>query len=474
MFKSLIAEARDTEWGQKFNYHSIENSAQFTQMVPVSAYEDLFPYIERLMQGEQNLLWGSEIRWFSKSSGTTNARSKFIPVSMEALEACHFRGGKDIMSLYVDNVVDTRVFTGKGLSIGGSLSVNEYDEGSFYGDISAVIMRNMPLWAQFLRAPDLSIALMDRWEEKIELMVQSTISENITSLLGVPTWTIVLLRRILEVSGKQHIHEVWPNLEVFVHGAVAFQPYKGLFRELTPSPSMHYMETYNASEGFFGIQDDLSRDDMLLMLDYGVYYEFVPLGQWNDPYPEVKTIGEVELGKNYAMLVSTNGGLWRYKIGDTIKFTSLYPHRIKITGRTRHFINAFGEEVIIENAEEALTKACRATHAEIANFTAAPRYIGSDGKGSHEWVIEFVKPPIDRETFITILDSELRSINSDYDAKRYKDMALQSPMVHFAQEGTFYKWMESKGKLGGQHKVPRLSNDREVLEEVLKILSTTH
>jgi hypothetical protein len=373
------------------------------------------------------------------------------------------------MALYADNVPDSRVFTGKGLSIGGSLAMNEMDEGSYYGDISAVVMRNLPLWAQFLRAPDLSIALMDKWEEKIDRMAEATIKENITSLLGVPTWTIVLLQRILQLTGKRHIHEVWPNLEVFVHGAVAFHPYKQLFAQLAPGQGMHYMETYNASEGFFGIQDDLSRDDMLLMLDYGVFYEFIPSEGWQETHPTTLTIGEVELYKNYAMLVSTNGGLWRYKIGDTVKFTSKYPHRIKITGRTKHFINAFGEEVIIENAEEALAEACRQTGAELRNFTAAPKYMDQGAKSAHEWIIEFEKEPKDHTLFVQLLDQALRAINSDYDAKRYKELALSLPIVHFAPKDTFHKWLKQKGKLGGQHKVPRLSNDREILEEILAL-----
>jgi hypothetical protein len=468
-FNSLIDFAKSTEWGEKYGYSSISTHDEYQSRVPVSTYEDLYPYFERLMKGEQNLLWSSEIRWFSKSSGTTNARSKFIPVSMEALDGCHFQGGKDIMSLYLSNVPETLVFKGKGLSIGGSLSVNEYDEGSFYGDISAVVMRNLPLWAQFLRAPHLSIALMDRWEEKIEKMAQATVNENITSILGVPTWTIVLIQRILELSGARHIHEVWPNLEVFVHGAVAFEPYRELFSHLAPSRKMHYMETYNASEGFFGLQDDLSRNDMLLMLDYGVYYEFIPAGHWDEQHPKTLNIGEVELGKNYAILISTNSGLWRYKIGDTVKFTSLYPHRIRITGRTKHFINAFGEELIIENAEHAITQACEQCGAEIVNFTAAPVYFGSGNKGAHEWAIEFERMPVDQAKFVKLLDEYLRKVNSDYDAKRYLDMALTEPLVHCVPKHTFHHWLKSKGKLGGQNKVPRLSNDRQVIEEVLSV-----
>ncbi|MDJ1467472.1 GH3 auxin-responsive promoter family protein [Cytophagaceae bacterium DM2B3-1] len=471
-FVNLINQARDTEWGQKYDYDSIHSIEDFQQRVPVSSYEDLYPYIERLMRGEQNLLWPSEITWFAKSSGTTNARSKFIPVSQEALEACHFKGGKDMMTIFVNNKPDTKVFMGKGLSIGGSYQTNERNPESFYGDVSAVIMKNLPIWAQFIRTPGLDIALMNEWEEKIERMAQVTMDENVTSILGVPTWTIVLIRRILELKGKKNILEVWPNLELFAHGAVAFDPYRDLFnKELVPSPSMSYLELYNASEGFFGIQDRLGTNDMLLMLDYGVFYEFIPLEEIENPYPKALTLSQVELNKNYAMVISTNAGLWRYLIGDTVKFTTVNPYRIRITGRVKHFINAFGEEVIIENAEAAITKASEATDALIRNFTAAPVYMTETGKGGHEWAIEFEKEPEDLEKFTKILDDTLRSINSDYDAKRYQDMALQMPIVHSLPSGTFYNWMKKRGKLGGQHKVPRLSNNREHIEEVLEMVN---
>ncbi|MCC9136688.1 GH3 auxin-responsive promoter family protein [Pontibacter silvestris] len=470
LFHNLIETAKNTEWGKAYGYKDISSVKNFQERVPVSTYEDLFPYIERVLKGEQNILWPSKVEWFAKSSGTTNARSKFIPVTPESLEDCHYKGGKDMLSIYVNNYPDTKLFSGKGLSIGGSHRPSEYNSKISCGDVSAVIMQNLPIWAEAMRTPPLKIALMDKWEEKIEKMVEVTVSENVTSFSGVPTWTYVLLKRILEVTGKSNVLEVWPNLELFTHGAVAFGPYRQLFREIIPSDRMNYLEVYNASEGFFGIQDQRdTEDEMLLMLDYGIYYEFIPVDQFEVEYPKTLTLDQVELGKNYALLISTNAGLWRYKIGDTIRFTSLSPFRIKISGRTKHFINAFGEEVIVENAEVAITKACNATGAIISNFTAAPIYIESGKRGGHEWLIEFEKEPDSLQRFTHVLDDTLREINSDYDAKRQNDIALQEPVVHAVPQGTFMKWLKQKGKLGGQNKIPRLSNTREYLEEIKKV-----
>jgi hypothetical protein len=467
-FQNLLNTARNTEWGKRYGFEEIKSWETFKERVPVSSYEEIFPEIERMMRGEQNILWPSKVTWFAKSSGTTNARSKFIPVSPESLEDCHYKGGKDLLSIYVNNYPETKLFTGKGLSIGGSFQVNEHNSNSFYGDVSAVIMQNLPFWAEYIRAPKLKTALMDKWEEKIERMVEETIHENITSLAGVPTWTYVLLNRIMEKTGKT-IPEIWPNLELFAHGAVAFGPYRELFKTLIPTDKMHYLELYNASEGFFGIQDQADSEDLLLMLDYGVFYEFIPAGHFDDENPITIPLSEVEIGKNYAMVISTNGGLWRYKIGDTVKFTSTNPYRIRISGRTKHFINAFGEEVIIENAEEALAEACRKTGATITNFTAAPIYIEGKNRGGHEWIIEFNQKPDVLSEFVLILDEKLRQINSDYDAKRYQDIALVAPKVHMAPSGLFIEWLRSKNKLGGQNKIPRLSNSREVLEELLTL-----
>ncbi|MFP4090229.1 MAG: GH3 auxin-responsive promoter family protein [Cyclobacteriaceae bacterium] len=469
---NLVHTAEDTVYGKKYGFSGIKNFRQFQQQLPVVSYELLFPYIERIMKGEQQVLWPSKIKWFAKSSGTTNAKSKFIPVSQEALDDCHFKGGKDMISIYVNNYPETRMFTGKNLAIGGSQQINQLDKNSdsYSGDVSAVIMKNLPFWAQLSRTPKLEIALMENWEEKIEKIARSTMDENITSMAGVPTWTVFLLQRIMEIKNAKNILEVWPNLELFIHGAVSFTPYRNLFKQLIPSDKMHYLETYNASEGFFGIQDQKNSDEMLLMLDYGIFYEFIPAEEFDSEYPKTLDLSEVEVGKNYAVVISTNAGLWRYKIGDTIKFTSLEPFRFKISGRTKHFLNAFGEELIIENAERGLSIACEKTGALIDDFTAAPRYIGDGQKGCHEWIIEFSKAPADLDRFTDELDQALRSINSDYDAKRTKDIAVTRPVIHQVEPGTFYRWMKKRGKLGGQNKVPRLSNQREFVEDILKMM----
>lgn len=472
LFKELIEKGRSTEWGKKYDFKSIKSLKDYQERVPLSTYDDIKPDIDRMMKGEQNILWPSKVEWFAKSSGTTSSRSKFVPVSEEALEDCHYKGGKDLISIYVNNYPDTKFFTGKALAIGGSHQINEFDAkgGSKYGDISAVILANLPFWAQMLRAPSLETALMGDWDKKIERMAEEVSKENITNISGIPTWTIVLIERILEITGAKNISEVWPNLEVFIHGAVAFTPYEQIFKKLIPSESMRYMEVYNATEGFFGIQDQRHNKEMLLMLDYGVYYEFIDMSEIESEHPRVRSLEEVEEGKNYAMVITSNAGLWRYNIGDTVKFTSTSPYRIKITGRTKHFINAFGEEVVIENAEKAIAEACRRTGAEIDNFTAAPKYFGDNSRGSHEWIIEFVKNPDDPERFKQVLDEQLREVNSDYDAKRYNDMVLQAPLLHHAPKGTFHLWMKKRGKLGGQNKVPRLSNTREHLDDILEML----
>ncbi len=468
MLMQLIKKAQATEWGKKYDYAKIRNFEDFRKKVPISTYESLFPYIQRMMKGEQNLIWSSRVTWFSKSSGTTNARSKFIPVPWESLRQTHFRGGKDMLALYIHNHPQTQFFRGRGLSIGGTFQANPENSSAYFGDISAVVVQNLPKWAQAIRTPSLKVAMIDDWEEKIKAMLEITPQQNVTSILGVPTWTIVLLQRILEKHQAQYIEEVWPNLEVFIHGAVSFTPYRALFQEL--APTIRFMETYNASEGFFGLQDDLNRDDMLLMLDYGIFYEFIPIAESESENPKTLTLEEVELGKNYVMLISTCGGLWRYKIGDTVKFTSKHPYRIKITGRTKHFINAFGEEVIIENAEAAITYACEQTQAVMSNYTAGPIYMEGNKQGGHEWIIEFEKTPEDLQRFTRLLDRRLQEVNSDYEAKRFQSIALEMPIVHQVSEGTFYNWMKKRGKLGGQHKVPRLSNSREYLDDILDLL----
>ncbi len=459
-FEQLISMAESTEWGRKYQYKSIDNLTQFKERVPIQNYDTLKPYIERMLKGEKNVLWPSEIRWFAKSSGTTNDRSKFIPVSEEALEECHFKGGKDVLTIYFNNQPNARMFTGKVLTLGGSHQVSQFNNDASFGDLSAVIMKNLPFWAEFHRTPQLDIALLDNFEEKIEKIAMATKDVNVTSIGGVPTWNLVLFKRILEITGKNNMLEVWPNLEMYFHGAVNFGPYREQFKTLIPSEDMYYLENYNASEGFFGIQDTKDPGDMLLMLDYGIFYEFLQLENLYQENPKTLTLDEVELDKNYALIISSNAGLWRYMIGDTIKFSSLSPYRIRVTGRTKHFINAFGEELIIDNAEQALAEACHQTGAVIREYTAAPVYFSGNECGAHEWIIEFERKPAEFERFVDLLDETLRRINSDYDAKRFKDMALRRPIVRRAPEGTFFNWMKEKGKLGGQHKVPGLANDR--------------
>ena len=471
----LLEAAKHTEFGKTHHFEKIKSYEDFAKRVPLFDYESFTPYLEKNIKGKQQVFWPSDIKWFAKSSGTTAGRSKYIPVSDESLEECHYKGGKDMVSLYVSNFPDTKVFTGKSLTVGGALEKDLLHPKGIAraGDVSAVIMHNLPIWAQFIRTPSLETALMSDWEAKIERMARETMDENVTSIAGVPTWTIVLLQRILEIKKASHILEVWPNLEVFFHGAVAFGPYRNLFKELIPSDKMRYMETYNASEGFFGMQDQPDSDELLLLLDYGIFYEFILTEDLEKENPRVISLEGVEVGKNYALLISTNGGLWRYKIGDTVKFTSVLPYRFRISGRTKHFINAFGEEVIVENAEAAISYACEQTGATLTNFTAAPIYFeDSQSKGAHEWVVEFKSLPSDLENFADILDQHLREINSDYDAKRHKNLALQRLQLHAAPVGLFESWLAKKGKLGGQHKVPRLSNSREFMDEILGMIET--
>jgi hypothetical protein len=465
----LLNRANHTTIGMELGFADIKTIDDFQRQVPLRSYDEIKHYVFRIMEGEQNLLWPSEIKWFAKSSGTTSDKSKFIPVSMESLEECHFRGGKDIIAIYTRNNPNSKILTGKGLTLGGSHKINSFSNQSYYGDLSAILIENLPFWAHFIRTPSQEIALMDEWEKKLELITKETIHDNVTSIAGVPSWNLVLINHILQYTGKKNLLEIWPNLELFTHGGVSFIPYREQFKKIIPSESMNYMEVYNASEGFFALQNNPLQDDMLLMLDYSVFYEFIPLTEIDSPVPKALTIADVKTGVNYALVITTNGGLWRYLIGDTIIFTSLFPHKIKISGRTKHFINAFGEEIIIDNAEKALKIACEKTNSTINEYTAAPVYMTHNTKGSHEWIIEFEKEPDDIEYFTKILDNALCSINSDYEAKRYKNITLEMPVIRKIDKGTFYKWLSNKGKLGGQNKVPRLSNDRKFVEEILNI-----
>jgi hypothetical protein len=468
VLQRLISRSRDTLWGRDHGYRSIDGYRKYCENVPLQTYEDMVPWVERLRAGEKNLLWPGEVKWFAKSSGTTSTKSKFIPITRESLEDTHYRGAKDCLVLYTSCNPSTKIFLGKGLTLGGSHQVNSFSNNSLFGDLSAILIENAPGYAELIRTPPARIALIEDFEEKMRMITETTAEMNITSISGVPSWYLVLIRHILKTTGKSDLHQVWPNLEIFFHGGVSFAPYREQYKKLLPDPKMHYMETYNASEGFFAIQDDLADSSMLLMLDYGIFYEFIPAGEAGDANPRTLTIGEVEKGVNYAVVISTDCGLWRYMIGDTVEFTSFFPHKIRITGRTRFFINAFGEEVIIDNAEKALEKACSGTNATIIEYTAGPVYMGDEGRGAHEWVIAFDRAPDDAGHFGVILDTTLKSLNSDYEAKRYKDLTLERPIVRIVPRGTFYKWFRERDKLGGQNKMPRLSNNREFVESVLK------
>lgn len=467
---SILNKARNTEYGKKYNFQNFKSLEDFQSNVPVVMYEDLFPYIERMMKGEKDVLWSGLISHFSKSSGTT-ARSKFLPVSKELLQGC-FKGGQDELSLYINNNKASKVLDGKSIFVGGSLEKINNNPEIFLGDISAILMQRLPAFGRFFRTPSLETATLSDYEIKLEKMAEETMYQDVRSLAGTPTWTIALIKKVIEKRGAKDILEVWPNLEIFFHGAVSFAPYRQVFKDLIKSPKMHYIEAYNASEGFFALQDEISlkEGEMWIPPDYGVFYEFIPMSEFNKENPKIYTLKDVKLDENYALVISTNAGLWRYLIGDTVKFTSLFPHRIIITGRTKHFINAFGEEVVVHNTDEAIKKTCLTTDSKILDYTVAPFFMDQEKGGGHEWIIEFEKEPSDRENFIDILDKNLREINSDYDAKRHKDIILKKPIVHFAPQNTFFNWLKNKGKLGGQNKVPRLSNDRKNVEEILEFL----
>lgn len=469
VLQDLVTSAQYTEFGRRYRFSELFNIKSFKDAVPVHEYDDLKPYIERMMQGEQNILWNTPVYWFAKSSGTTSDKSKFIPVSEESLEDCHFKAAKDVLTMYYQYNPESALLTGKGLVIGGSHNINPMNNEAQYGDLSAVLLQNTPFWGHWLRTPDLSIALMDEWESKIEKLAASTIHENVTSISGVPTWTLVLFKRILEITGKKTMAEVWPSLELYMHGGVSFTPYHQQFEQLI-GKSIHYLEMYNASEGFFAAQERPGDDGMLLFTDHGIFMEFMPVSEYGKKHPRTIGLADVETGRNYALVISTNGGLWRYLLGDTIQFTSVTPYRVKVSGRLKHYINAFGEEVIVDNTDKAIAEACRLTGAVVNDYTAAPVYFSANANGAHEWLIEFETPPGSLEQFGDVLDAALKRINSDYEAKRYKDIALRAPLLHALAPGSFNNWLRQKGKLGGQHKVPRLCNDRKYIEDILSVL----
>jgi len=469
----LINKAKNTEWGKRYKFNTIRDVEDFKTLLPIQNYEDVRPYVDRIRNGEQNVLWPSAITWFAKSSGTTEDKSKFIPVSSEALKSCHYRGGKDVLILYAKQYPKTKIFTSKTLTLGGSHEINNAKNNSRYGDLSAILIENMPYWADLIRTPPAKIALMGDFDKKLEHIAKISVNKHVVAFTGVPSWNMALMKYILNHTGKNNIHEVWPDMELFIHGGVCFEPYREQYQQLFPSPKMHYLQTYNASEGFFALQDDPNSNDMLLMLDYDVFYEFIPVEQLGKEYPDVLTIDQVEVNCNYALVITTNAGMKRYKIGDTIMFTSIDPHKIKITGRTKQFINAFGEELIVDNADKALQLACKATNAIVSEYTAGPVYMTGDNNGAHEWLIEFEKDPYDLSLFTFNLDKALCSLNSDYEAKRVKSITLGMPIVHPLPKGSFYNWMKRRGKLGGQYKVPRLSNNRKYIDEILKLVCVT-
>lgn len=466
VLQDLVTAGQYTAFGRQYEFSKLFNTRSFKQAIPIHEYEDIKPYIDRILSGEEHVLWNTPIHWFAKSSGTTSDRSKFIPVSQESLEDGHYKAAKDVLSLYYMHHPESDLLTGKGLVIGGSHTINSLHEEAHYGDLSAVLMQNTPFWGNWIRTPELKIALMDEWESKIEHLAASTLNENVTSVSGVPTWTLVLFQRILELTGKSTIKEVWPSLELYMHGGVSFHPYREQFKRLIGG-DIHYLEMYNASEGFFAAQDLADSDGMLLFLDHGIFYEFMPIEEYGKDEPRTIGLNKVELNHQYAPVISTNGGLWRYLMGDTIEFTSLRPFRVKVVGRLKLFINAFGEEVIIDNAERAMADACRTTGAVVTDYTAGPVYFSNEGNGAHQWLIEFEQSPTEMDAFIQALDASLKQHNSDYEAKRHKSIALREPVVTPLPRGQFSKWLKQKNKLGGQHKVPRLSNDRKIIEEVL-------
>jgi hypothetical protein len=470
MLQHLVTAGQYTEFGKRYGLSKTFTVKAFKAAVPIHTYEDLKPYIDRMMAGEENVLWNTPIEWFAKSSGTTSDRSKYIPVSKESLDENHYQGSKDVLTMYYKNFPESDLLTGKGLVVGGSHTVAQVNDHVQYGDLSAVLMQNMPFWGQWLRTPEISIALLDEWERKIEQLAQSTSYENVTSLSGVPTWTMLLIKRILQIRGKETLAEVWPNLELYLHGGVSFVPYREQFEKLIGKP-VNFLDMYNASEGFFAAQTHPDEDGMLLFLEHGIFYEFMPVEEYGNENPKTIGLKDVEIGKNYALIISTTGGLWRYLLGDTIQFTTTFPFRIKVSGRLKHFINAFGEEVIVDNTDKAIAIACEKTGALVMDYTAAPIYFSGNSNGAHQWLIEFEKQPDDIQLFTYELDSALRSVNSDYDAKRYKDIALRQLIITPLPNGTFNSWLRKKGKLGGQHKVPRLSNDRVFVDEVLGMIS---
>ena len=471
VMKHLVTRAENTEYGRNHLFGTINDYSDFAKNIPINTYEELKGDIDRMRHGESNVLWPGTVKWYAKSSGTTNDKSKFIPVSHEGLQRLHYKGGKDVVALYLRNNPKSSLFDGKSLILGGSHSPNYNLAGSLVGDLSAILIENINPFANMVRVPCKQTALLSDFEVKRDRIAHETMNRNVTNISVVPSWMLSVLVRIMELTGKKHLQEVWPNLEVFFHGGIAFTPYRKQHQKLITKSDMHYMETYNASEGFFGIQDDPADKSMLLMVDYDVFYEFIPMEEFGNDNPTIVPLAGIELGKNYAMVISTSCGLWRYVIGDTVSFTSRNPYKFVITGRTKYFINAFGEELVMDNAEKGLAFACEKTGADVLEYTAAPVYMDENAKCRHQWLIEFSHEPDSIEEFASLLDRKLQELNSDYEAKRFHDITLQHLEVVKAKPGIFNEWLKSKGKLGGQHKVPRLSNSRRNIDEILELMN---
>ncbi len=465
--KKLVQQAKNTEFGKKYDFSSIDNYQTFSERVPSFTYEEFFPTIKKTINGQQNIFWSENIKWFAQSSGTTNSKSKFIPVSSSSLDNCHFKGGKDMLCLYLNNNENSNMFLGKSLRLGGSRKIYENND-NYFGDLSAILIDNLPIWAELISTPNNEISLMDKWDEKIDAIIKGTLQEDVRSLAGVPSWMLTLMNKLLKMTGNKYIDDIWKNLEVYFHGGVSFKPYRNEFNNIISNKEFKYYEVYNASEGFFGIQDTNDGRDLLLMLDYGVFYEFIDISDQKKS-KKIIDLSQVKIGVNYSMLITTNSGLWRYKIGDTVQFTSLDPFRIIISGRTKHFINAFGEEVIIDNVEKALEKVIKKHKCKIVDYTVAPKFMQSGKKGNHDWIIEFSKDPKNMNDFMLDLDLHIQDNNTDYKAKRFKNITLDKPILHYARKNLFYDWLKSKNKVGGQNKIPRLSNDRKFFDELLKI-----
>lgn len=470
LFSRLLLQGRNTAFGRDHGLDEVRNLRQFRRQVPIRTYDEIKPYIQRAQSGEENVLWPGETKWFAKSSGTSSDRSKYLPVTEASLQGCHYKGGKDLLALFCDQRPGAELYDGKHLILGGSSALHNRGAGGYSGDLSAIIVRNLPFWVEARRTPGREIALMENWEEKVEAMAQATLKEDVRILAGVPSWMLVVAKRVLEVSGAATLGEVWPNLQLYMHGGVSFAPYRAEFDALVGETKFPFdcLETYNASEGFFGLEDRLGAGDMLMMLDYGIYFEFVPMSEWGQAEPLALELRELEVGQDYALVISTNAGLWRYALGDVVRITELHPFRMQVVGRTTSYLNAFGEELMVDQAEKAIAEASTLANAHVRDFTAAPVFMNLEETGGHEWCIEFSKPPAGgMDLFASCLDASLRRQNSDYDAKRTAELALRFPRVHAVEPGTFDAWLRSQGKLGGQHKVPRLSNDRAVVEDLM-------